>query len=91
MYLIRMGTISYTYVVWKEIEMHPITSRWQAIKVHLKENVIRFYSLESAFILETVSIFIIDLNQSAFEIYIQISFLYIITYTLIQHKKKNKE
>ena len=61
-----MGTISYTYVVWKEIEMHPITSRWQAIKVHLKENVIRFYSLESAFILETVSIFSIDpltLNQ----------------------------
>ena len=70
MYLIRMGTISYTYVVRKEIEMHPITSRWQAIKVHLKENVISLYLLESAFILETVSIFSIDLSQSAFDIYI---------------------
>ena len=55
MYLIRMGTISYTYVVWKEIEMHPITSRWQAIKVHLKENVISLYLLECALILETVA------------------------------------
>ena len=66
MYLIRMGTISFTYVVWKEIEMHPITSRWQAIKVHLKENVISLYSLESALIWETVIILSID----SFAIYI---------------------
>ena len=71
-----MGTISYTYVVWKEIEMHPITSRWQAIKVHLKENVIRFYSLESAFILETVSIFNIDQSIGICHLHLNVVSLY---------------